>query len=54
MKEYNMMGKDIGIVIRANSAAEAMKKAEDKLLQGYGGCVVFLNEEDEDEYNNED
>ena len=53
MKEYNMIGKDIGIVIKANSAAEAMEKAENELLQGWGGYVVFLDEEDEEEYKSE-
>ena len=28
MKEYCMMGKDIGIVVNANNAQEAMEKAE--------------------------
>jgi hypothetical protein len=53
MKEYNMMGKDIGIVIKANSAVEAMEKAESELLQGWSGYVVFLDEEDEEEYKSE-
>ena len=52
MKEYNMIGRDIGIVIWADSAFEAMAKAEDTLLQGYGGYIDFLDEEDAKEYEN--
>lgn len=53
MKEYNMIGKDIGITIMANSATEAMEKAEKILLQGLGGYVEFLEKEDLEEYNQE-
>ena len=52
MKEYNMIGKDIGIVVMANNAHEAMNKAEETLLQGFGGSIEFLNEEDKTEYEN--
>lgn len=52
MKEYDMIGKDIGIVVMANNAHEAMKKAEETLLQGLGGSVEFLNEKDKNEYEN--
>ena len=54
MKEYVMMGRDIGIVVYANSATEAMEKAESRLLQGCGGYVEFLVEEDQIEYDNEE
>ena len=52
MKEYCMMGKDIGIVVNANNAQEAMEKAERELLQGWGGDIVFLDEKDQEEYEN--
>lgn len=52
MKEYCMMGKDIGIVVNANNAQEAMEKAERELLQGWGGYIVFLDEKDQEEYEN--
>lgn len=51
MKEYQMIGDGIGIVVTAHNAEEAMNTAEAKLLSGYGGCISFLNKEDEDEYN---
>ena len=54
MKEYNMMGRDIGIVVRARSAEEAMEIAERELLQGLGGYIEFLNEEDQEEYENKE
>ena len=54
MKEYNMMGRDIGIVVRARSAGEAMEIARRKLLQGWGGDIEFLDEEDQEEYENEE
>ena len=50
MKEYNMMGRDIGIVVTASNAKEAKRKAENILLQGLGGYIEFLHIEDEDEY----
>lgn len=49
-KQYHLIGREIGIVVSANSLEEAIKKAEDKLLQGCGGYVEpvdFENEEDE-------
>ena len=46
MKEYNMMGKDIGIVVTASNAQEAKRKAEEILLQGLGGYIKFLDRED--------
>lgn len=52
MKEYHMMGKDIGISIYANNAEEAMEKAERELMQGLGGYIVFLDEKDQEEYEN--
>ena len=54
MKEYDMIGRDIGIVVIANNAHEAMKKAEETLLQGLGGSVEFLNKKDKIEYENAD
>ena len=50
MKEYNMIGRDIGIVICAENAQEAKERAEEILMQGYGGFIEFLHEEDEEEY----
>lgn len=52
MKEYNMIGRDIGIVVMANNAHEAMNKAEEALLQGFGGSIEFLDEEDKTEFEN--
>ena len=52
MKEYCMIGRDIGIVICAENAQEAKEQAEEILMQGYGGSIEFLNEEDEEEYKN--
>ena len=52
MKEYNMIGREIGIVICAENAQEAKEQAEEILMQGYGGFIEFLNEEDEKEYKN--
>ena len=52
MKEYNMIGRDIGIVVYAENAQEAKERAEEILMQGYGGFIKFLNEEDEKEYKN--
>lgn len=54
MKEYYMMGRDIGIVVCAENAQEAMEKAEETLMQGWGGYVEFLNKEDEEEYEMEE
>ena len=54
MKEYNMMGRDIGIVVRARNAEEAMEIARRKLLQGLGGYIEFLDEEDQEEYEDDD
>lgn len=54
MKEYSMIGRDIGIVVRAENAQEAMEKAEEILMQGWGGYIEFLDKEDEDEYENMD
>ena len=31
---------------------EAMEKAERELLQGWGGYIVFLDEKDQEEYEN--
>ena len=50
MKIYNMIGHNIGIEVRANNAQEAMQIAEDTLLQGLGGDILFLDEEDRQEY----
>ena len=47
-----MIGKDIGIVVYANNALEAMQKAENELLQGWGGSIEFCNENDQEEYDN--
>ena len=47
MKEYNLIGRDIGIVVTANNLEEAIQKAEDILLQGYGGYVESLDKEEE-------
>ena len=44
MKEYNLIGRDIGIVVQADSLEEAIQKAEDILLQGYGGYIESLDE----------
>ena len=46
MKEYNLIGRDIGIVVQADSLEEAIQKAEDILLQGYGGYIEALDEEE--------
>lgn len=54
MKEYNMMGRDIGIVVTASNAKEAKEKVENILLQGWGGYIEFLDREDEDEYEREE
>lgn len=45
-KEYNLIGRDIGIVVKAESREEAIEKAEAILLQGLGGCVECLDDED--------
>ena len=52
VKEYNMIGRDIGIVIYAENAQEAKEKAEETLMQGLGGYIEFINKEDEEEYKN--
>ena len=52
MKEYNLIGRDIGIVIYAENAQEAKERAEEILMQGYGGSIEFLNKEDKEEYKN--
>lgn len=52
MKTYYMTGNNIGIEVLANNAHEAMKKAEETLLQGLGGSVEFLDEKDKIEYEN--
>lgn len=49
-KTYFMIGNNIGIEVRANNAQEAMQIAEDTLLQGLGGDILFLDEEDRKEY----
>ena len=51
MKTYFMVGNNIGIEVEAESASEAMRIAEETLLQGLGGSVEFTNEEDRNEYN---
>ena len=51
MKEYCMIGRDIGIVIYADNAMEAKEKAEKELLQGHGGWVDFCDKEDVIEFN---
>ena len=35
-----------------NDSHEAMEKAERELLQGLGGYIVFLDEKDQEEYEN--
>jgi len=50
MKVYNMIGREIGIAVEANSAEEAKQFAENILLQGLGGYIEFCNKEDEEEY----
>lgn len=50
MKSYSMIGNNIGIVVQAENALEAMQIAEDTLLQGWGGDIMFLDEEDKKEY----
>lgn len=50
MKTYFMIGNNIGIEVRANNALEAMQIAEETLLQGLGGDIEFLDEEDKREY----
>lgn len=52
MKAYCMIGIDIGIVVEAENAQEAKEKAEEILLQGWGGYIQFCDEEDEQEYEN--
>lgn len=49
-KTYFMIGNNIGIEVRANNAQEAMQIAEETLLQGLGGDILFLDEEDRQEY----
>lgn len=44
MKTYNLVGKDIGIEVKANSKEEAIEKAEEILLQGLGGYVECITE----------
>ena len=51
MKEYNLIGRDIGIVVQADSLEEAIQKAEDILLQGYGGYIETLDEKVKLEYS---
>ncbi len=43
MKTYNLVGKDIGIEVKANSKEEAIEKAEEILLQGLGGYVECID-----------
>lgn len=50
MKTYFMIGHNIGIEVRANNAQEAMQIAEETLIQGLGGDIVFCDEEDRKEY----
>ena len=50
MREYPMIGNNIGIVINADNATEAMEKAESILLQGFGGDISFCQEADQREY----
>ena len=50
MKTYNMIARDVGLVIEAENVAEAMEKAEEMMLQGWGGYIEFCDEEDIKEY----
>lgn len=43
MKTYSLIGKDIGIEVKANSKEEAIEKSEEILLQGLGGYVECLD-----------
>lgn len=43
MKTYSLIGKDIGIEVKANSKEEAIEKAEEILLQGLGGYVECID-----------
>ena len=54
MKAYFMLGNNIGIEIHANSAKEAMQEAENRLLCGLGGEVVFCNEDDQREFEEDE
>ena len=50
MKTYFMIGNNIGIEVHANNAKEAMQEAENELLHGLGGDIIFCNEDDQREY----
>ena len=43
MKTYSLIGKDIGIEVKANSKEEAIEKAEEILVQGLGGYVECID-----------
>ena len=50
MKTYSMLGIDIGIEIQAESVEQAIEIAREQYLCGLGGDFKFLDEEDEQEY----
>lgn len=54
MKTYSMLGIDIGIEIQAESVEQALEIAREQYLCGLGGDFRFLNEEDEQEYQEND
>lgn len=54
MKTYSMVGFDIGIEIQAESVAEAIEIARERYTCGLGGDFRFLDEEDEQEYQEND